>query len=144
MNPGALLEPSLRVMGVSQLALSLLHLAFPRRFGWREELAAVSLLTREIFYVHTFFVCLAVAGMGALCALDPGALLARSRLGAWAAGGGAVFWAARLYIQFFVYSASHWRGRRFESGVHVGFSLLWTAYTAVFGACFAYQRGWLS
>ncbi len=144
MNLLAVLEPTLRVMGVSQVALSLLHLAFPRRFGWRAELAAVSLLTREIFYVHTFFVCLVVAGMGALCAVDPGALLARSRLGAWVAAGGALFWGARLYIQFFVYSASHWRGRRFEFGVHVAFSLLWTFYTVVFGACFASQHGWLN
>ena len=144
MHPAAVLEIVLRVAGVSLLALSLLHFEFPRRFRWREELAAISLLNREIFYVHTFFVCLTVAGMGVICALAPGVLLERTRLGAWVTAGGTLFWAARLYIQFFIYSASHWRGRRFERGVHIAFSLLWTFYTAVFGACFAYQRGWLN
>ena len=143
MSMASFLSPALRVAGFSLVILSLLHLTFPRRFRWREEFAAVSLLNREIFYVHTFFVCLVVAGMGLVCVIDPGSLLIRTRLGQWVAAGGTVFWAARLYIQFFVYSASHWRGRRFECRVHIGFALLWTFYTAVFAACFAHQRQWL-
>lgn len=143
MNTARILEWLLRAAGVSLIGLSLLHFAFPRRFRWREELAAISLLNREIFYVHTFFVCLTVAGMGLLCALAPGALTERTTLGVWVSAGGALFWAARLYIQFFVYSASHWRGRHFERNVHVAFSLLWTFYTGVFALCFSWQRGWL-
>ena len=72
MNTSAVLLGTLRVAGISLLSLSLLHFTFPRRLRWREELAALSLLNREIFYVHTFFVCLVVAMMGALCVLNPG------------------------------------------------------------------------
>ena len=38
---------------------------FPRQFRWREELARLSLLNRQIFLVHTFFIVLVVTMMGA-------------------------------------------------------------------------------
>jgi hypothetical protein len=34
----------------------LLHLAFPRYFRWKEETAGLSLMTRQVLHVHTFFI----------------------------------------------------------------------------------------
>ncbi len=73
----------------------------------------------------------------------PGALMERTSLAGWVPAGAALFCAARLYVQFFVYSASHWRSRRFERNVPIAFSLLWMFYTDVFGLCFAWRREWL-
>lgn len=135
----ALLAPALRLAGAGLFGLALAHLAFPRRFRWREETARMSLLNREIFYVHIAFVCLTVVMMGALSLFAPGALLEPTRLGRWVSAGFAAFWAARLGTQFFGYSAELWRGRPFETFVHVAFSLLWTGLTLLYTLCFLHQ-----
>ncbi len=82
-------------------------------------------------YVHTFFVALVVFLMGVLCVSSAG-LLVTSELGHRISLGLGVFWGLRLFFQFFVYSKELWKGKRFESVVHIGFSLLWVYFTIVF------------
>lgn len=93
----------------------------------------MSLLNGQMFYVHTFFVALTVALMGAICLFGTRALTESTFAGSWICGGFALFWSCRLFCQFFVYSSTLWRGQRFETGVHVLFSLAWTYYTFIFG-----------
>ena len=59
-------EWHLRIAGALQILLALLHLAFPKRFQWKEELARLSPLNRQIFLVHTFFICVVLTLIGAL------------------------------------------------------------------------------
>jgi hypothetical protein len=42
------------------------------------------------------------------------------------------FWVTRLFFQFFIYSAKVWKGKPFETAMHVLFSMLWTYLSAVF------------
>jgi hypothetical protein len=121
----------LEINGALLLALALLHAVFPRRFRWKEELREVSLLTRQILHVHTFFIALAVGLMGLLCLSSADALLATS-LGRRLCAGLFVFWLCRLLVQFFGYSSTLWRGKAFETAVHVVFSLLWLNLAACF------------
>lgn len=129
MNP----ELHLRIAGVLQILLALAHFDFPRRFGWREELAGVSLLARQVFYVHMFFVCVALALFGTLSLLAPDALLERTRLSRLVLGGILLFWLLRLFCQWFVYDARLWRGNAFRTAMHGVFTLLWIYLTAVYG-----------
>ncbi len=126
------LELPLRLGGLALLGLTLLHLVFPRRFQWKTDLAQLTLLNRQIFYVHTLFLCLVLIWMGLLAVLDPGALLTPSPLARWVNAGTAGFWLARLVIQFFGYSAELWRGKRLETFVHYAFSLLWIGLTVLY------------
>jgi hypothetical protein len=121
----------LQLIGVLLVVLALLHSAFGWYFDWRREFAAVSLLNRQMMHVHTFFVAFTVGLMGLLC-LTSAAELVGTQLGRRVALGLAVFWLARLLIQFFGYSASLWRGKRFETIIHVLFTLFWTYLTVVF------------
>ncbi len=129
MNP----ELHLRVAGVLQILLALLHLDFPRRFAWRVELGQLSLLNRQMFHVHTLFVCLVLALFGALSLFAPAALLEPTRLARLVLAGIAVFWLVRLYCQWFVYDSQLWRGKPFEMAMHCLFSLLWGYLVAVYG-----------
>ena len=122
----------LKFAGATLIFLALAHLFFDARFHWREETARMSLLNRQMFYVHTFFVALTVFLMGALCLLGTRALLQPTLAGSWVCGGFAVFWACRLFCQFFVYSSALWRGLRFETAIHVLFALAWAYYTVLF------------
>ena len=44
----------LQIVGTLLMLLGLSHIFFNRFFGWEQELAAVSLLTRRVFIVHNF------------------------------------------------------------------------------------------
>ena len=125
------MEAHLKFIGLLQILLAVVHTVFPRRFEWRSQLAPLNLLNRQLMYVHTFFIALVVFLMGLLC-LSSSAELVATRLGNRIALGLGVFWACRLYVQFFVYSPQLWKGKRFETSVHVIFSILWTYFCAIF------------
>lgn len=125
------MQLQLEFVGALLVVLALLHAGFAWYFDWRREFAVVSLINRQMMYVHTFFVALAVLLMGLLC-LTSAAGLMGTPLGRRVALGLGLFWLARLLIQFFGYSATLWRGKRFETVVHVVFSLLWAYVSAVF------------
>jgi hypothetical protein len=42
------------------ITLALVHVVFPKYFNWRKELVEVSLLNKQLMYVHTFFIALTV------------------------------------------------------------------------------------
>lgn len=121
----------LKAIGFLLIILALLHAAFARYFNWRTDFAPVSLINRQMMYVHTFFVALMVLLMGLLC-LTSAPELVGTPLGRRVALGCGVFWLARLLIQFFGYSPELWRGKRFETGVHIVFIGFWSYLSAVF------------
>jgi hypothetical protein len=121
----------LRAVGALLVVLAAVHVVFPRYFRWSTDLAPLSLINRQLMQVHTFFVALAVGLMGLLSWFEaPG--LVETPLGRRVSAGLAVFWGARWYAQHFVYSSALWRGKAFETAVHVLFTLLWTWVTFVY------------
>jgi hypothetical protein len=129
------MELHLNIAGVLLIALSLMHIVLPRYFRWQEELASVSLITRQIFYVHTFFIAFVVLLIGVLC-LSYSHQLIYDPFGKVISLGFFGFWLARLIFQFFVYSSKLWKGKRFETVIHVIFSALWAYLTTVFLFCY--------
>jgi hypothetical protein len=69
--------------------------------------------------------------MGVLCFTSANELLNTS-FGKRILLGLAIFWAVRLLVQFFGYSSKLWKGRSFETGVHIVFSLFWIYLVIVF------------
>lgn len=134
------LETHFRIAGALQIAIAALHLTFPKRLGWREELPRLSLLNRQIFVVHAIFICLVLVLMGALSLLAPGVLLEPGRLARYVLGGFTAFWALRLAFQWFVYDQRLWRGNRTNTLVHFGATALWLYFTAVYAT--AWSRDW--
>src|SRR5262249_45316420 len=107
---------------------------FPGRFGWKEDCAKLSLLNRQIFFVHAFFITVVVALFGGLSLFYTHLLLRRDELSKIILIGFLFFWGARLFIQFFVYDSSLWRGHRFNTAMHIFFASMWIYYIAVYGA----------
>ena len=133
------MRTSLQIAGVLQLALALAHFWFPRRFGWYEEMQRVSLLTRQVFWVHMGFIMLVLTGFGGLSLFCTEDLLGKSHLARVVLGGLASFWVLRGLCQFFVYRPELWRGSRVNTFGHLGFSLLWTFLAAVYLVAFYRQ-----
>ncbi len=117
--------------GLILVVLALLHAGFPRYFRWDEEATRLSLINRQLLYIHTFFIALTVLLMGLLC-LGSARELAGTALGARISLLLALFWACRAIIQFCGFSPRLWRGKRFETFMHVGFSGFWIYLTLLF------------
>jgi len=126
------MQSLLEIAGALLVALALFHAFLPGHFKWRDELRSVTLLTRQIHYIHTFFIALTLLLTGLLCLAEARELL-HTPLGQKITLGLFVFWLCRLVIQFFGYSPALWKGKRFETAMHLLFSLLWVFFTLVFG-----------
>lgn len=125
------MELHLNIIGVLLILLATVHIIFPTYFGWKKQLKSLSLINRQMMYVHTFFIALTVLLMGILCVTLANELL-YTNLGQKIAVGLALFWSIRMLIQFFGYSSKLWRGKVFELTVHVVFSCFWIYTSAVF------------
>ena len=125
------MEIHLKIIGVILILLALIHLIFPKYFNWEIELKSLSIMNRQMMIVHTFFIGITVFLMGVLC-LTSASELIETKLGKTICLGFGVFWTIRLFIQFFVYSTKLWKGKTFETIVHILFSLLWIYLSFVF------------
>lgn len=128
------LLPHLRSAGVLLALLVVVHAFVPRRLHWREDLASLSLVNRQIFEVHTMFIVLTLSLMSALLLANAPALLEPSSLARALLLGLTIFWSLRLAAQLFYYSPKIWRGDRFNTIAHGLFSALWIYLTATFSA----------
>ncbi|MCS6934769.1 MAG: hypothetical protein NZM35_06445 [Chitinophagales bacterium] len=132
------MEIHFKIIGLTLISLALIHTIFPKYFNWNEDLKSLSLINRQMMKVHTFFIALVVFLMGLLC-LTSSQELTETALGRKISLGIGIFWLLRLFIQLFGYSSALWRGKLFETTVHIVFTLLWTYMSAVFLWAAAYK-----
>lgn len=125
------MELYLKITGVLLIVLSLIHAIFPKYFNWKQELKSLSIINKQLMYVHSFFIALVILLMGVLCLTSANELI-ETTLGKRMSLGLGIFWTTRLFIQFFGYSAIVWKGKTFETTVHVLFSLLWAYLSIIF------------
>lgn len=121
----------LQIIGFLLMILAVIHVIFPVYFKWKTELSSLNLINKQLMYVHTFFVAFMVFLMGLLCVSAYEEIIS-TKLGHKIAFGMFVFWGCRLFFQFFVYSSALWRGKTFETIMHICFSCLWSYLTVIF------------
>jgi len=125
------MELHLKAIGILLVILAVVHGVFPKYFNWQQELNKLSLINKQMMYVHTLFIALTVLLMGLLCVCSSNEL-ANSHLGKHICLGFGIFWAVRLFIQFFGYSSILWKGKTFETIVHIIFVCLWAYLSFIF------------
>ena len=121
--------------GLGQLALALASLAIPRILRWREETAKLRPLTRQVFWTYAAYIFSFHVAFGLLSALAPDWLLDRTPLARAVAGFIAVYWGARLALQFFCFDRSERPpgalGKLAEAALVTLFLCLTVVYSAV-------------
>jgi len=125
------MELYLKITGILLILLAAIHVAFPKYFNWKMELNSLSLINRQLMYVHSFFIAFAILLIGILC-LTSAQELTSTALGKRISLGLGIFWLARLFIQFFGYSSKLWRGKTFETSIHIFFSIFWIYLSTIF------------
>lgn len=125
------MEIHLKIIGYLLIGLALIHIIFPKYFNWEKELNSLSLINRQMMIVHTFFIALTVFLMGLLC-LTSATELIETNFGKNISFGFGIFWTVRLLIQFLYYSTDLWKGKKFETLMHIIFSILWAYLSFIF------------
>lgn len=121
----------LKIVGLLLIILGCIHIIFPKYFKWNNELKHLSLINRQMMRTHTFFIALTVALMGFLCLTSSNELV-ETGLGKKITLGLGLFWSIRLFFQLFIYSSKLWKGKSFETAIHILFVCLWLYISSVF------------
>jgi hypothetical protein len=125
------MEVYLNIAGFLLVALAIIHIGFPQYFEWRKDLGSITLINRQMMYIHTFFIGFVVLLMGLLCLISSKEII-ETVLGKKIALGFGIFWTLRLFIQFVGYSSKLWKGKVFETVMHVVFTMIWIYLSVVF------------
>lgn len=121
----------IKIIGYLLIVLACIHTIFPKYFHWEKELKSLSLMNRQMMTTHTFFIALTVFLMGLLCLTSTTELI-ETTLGKKISLGLGIFWSIRMLFQFFVYSSRLWKDKKFETFVHILFSIQWIYFSTIF------------
>lgn len=99
------LQSLIVISGVLHFGTLLASAAVPQVLDWRRELGKLDRLSRQLIWVHGLFIVLVIIGFGTLTFFWPAELASHTPLARAVCGFIALFWGARLGIQFFVFDA---------------------------------------
>ena len=127
------LELLLRAAGVLHFTILIASALVPRIFDWPRELALLSPFLRRLFWVYGVFIVLTIIGFGTITLLNAPALAGSSPLARMMCGFIAVFWLARLAVQFFVFDPRPYLTHWFLTAGYHGLTLVFLFLVAVYG-----------
>ncbi len=111
--------------GIGQLALVCASPMIPRLLHWKEEVAKLRRLTRNVVTTYAFYVLGTNLAFGLLSTLKPEWLLDGSALARSVAGFISLYWGVRLILQFAYYD-------RKDAPAGVGFRMAEAALVTLF------------
>jgi hypothetical protein len=96
----------IRVGGVLHLGILIASALVPGALEWKKELQQLRPLSRQLIWVHGAFIVLTIIGFGVISLIAPAELASGTTLARAVSAFVAVFWLARLGVQFFVFDAT--------------------------------------
>jgi hypothetical protein len=105
----------------------------PRVLDWRANLAALQPFLRRLFWVYGCFIVLVIISFGVLTLFHTDELASGASLPRSVCAMIAIFWLARLGVQFFVFDARPFLTTTFLRLGYNGLTLLFTALVFIYG-----------
>lgn len=131
-----LLKLLLVVAAIGQLFVAALNLRLEKILGWKEDLAALPPLMREVFVVHKWFISITLIIFSLFTLRFSGELISGEEVAArWIAGSIAAFWTIRAVIQWCYYGKQHWKGKLRETTVHWILTIVYGGWSLLYGWC---------
>jgi len=100
----------------------------PGVLGWRRHLAALPALLRQLFWVYGSFIVLVIISFGTISLAHPSELASGEPLARAICAMIAIFWSARLVVQWCVFDATPFLTKAF---LKVGYHTLTLAFIAL-------------
>jgi hypothetical protein len=120
------------IAGIAHFGILIASALVPQVLDWRSSLAKLDPLLRQLIWVHGAFIVLVIVAFGALSLVYAGELASGDPLSRGVAAFVAIFWGARLAVQFFVFDAKpHLRSIWLRVGYH-GLTVVFAFIAAVF------------
>jgi hypothetical protein len=130
-----ILKICLILAATGQLSVAILNLSLVRIMGWKEDLARLPLLIREVFNIHVLFISVTLTIFAALTFRFAVEMSTGSApIYRWVACSIGLFWAIRGVLQVTHYSSSHWRGIPSRTAVHFILLTVYPSFAAVYFA----------
>lgn len=106
----------------------------PRVLDWRTNFVALHPFLRRLFWVYGCFIVMVIISFGVLTLVHVNELVSGTALARSVCAMIAIFWLARLGVQFFVFDARPFLTTTFlQLGYH-GLTLLFTALVLIYGS----------
>jgi hypothetical protein len=105
----------------------------PRILDWRANLASLHPFLRRLFWVYGSFIVLVIISFGTLTLLYADELASTVPLARSICAMIAVFWLARLLVQFFVFDPRPFLTTMFRRVGYHGLTLLFSALVFIYG-----------
>jgi len=135
------MEVLVRLAGIAQLALCVASVFLPRALHFRDGLRSAPPLMRHMFWTYAGYIFAINLAIGLLSTLSPRLLLDGSMLAALVASFIAVYWGARMIIQFISFGLDAAEtGAPYYRFADAGLKLLFTGLTVVY--CLAAWCDW--
>ena len=110
----------------------------PRMLDWRTNLGALHPFLRRLFWVYGVFIVLVIISFGTLTLIRADELASATPLARSVCAMIAIFWLARLGVQFFVFDARPFLTTAFRRVGYHGLTFLFSALVFIYG-CVAFN-----
>jgi len=119
--------------GVLHFVILIASALTPRLLDWRTNLATLHSFLRRLFWVYGCFIVLIIISFGMLTLLRADELASTSPLARAVCAMIAIFWLARLAVQFLVFDALPFLTTAFRRTGYHGLTFLFSALVFIYG-----------
>lgn len=114
------IQTLLQIAALLQASVALLNLGLIHILKWKPDLERMSLLVREVFQIHVWFISITLFIFAALTwRFAPELSTGSMEIYRWLAVAIGIFWGIRAVLQFTWYSSSHWKGQAGRTIIHI-------------------------
>lgn len=139
----SLLEFLIYWSGVGHIVLSLASLAIPKFLKWKEELAPLQKLLRQMFWTYAGYILVINFCFGLVSVFGVIELLNSSFLAKCVTSFIAVYWFARVLIQFLYFDKTNAPKGWFFTLGEIGLVGLFVIFTVVYALAFLFNCSWI-
>ncbi len=137
----AWMQTAIVAAGVGQLIVALGSLRIPFVLRWREDVASLRPLTRQVFWTYAGYIWATNVSFGVVSLIGSAWLLDGSPLAAAVTGFVTLYWLARIVIQFTYFDRSDAPSGALFVVAEIGLVAMFVAFTAVYGYAVVLNSG---
>jgi len=137
------LKTLLFLSGVAHLLLGTASLIIPKLLQWNKELNRLPLLLKQLFWTYAAYILVINCCFGLVSVFGTAELLDHSFLAKCMTFFIAIYWFARVLIQFFYFDTSQApQGFWYKSG-EMALVVLFISFTGIYFLAFLYNHTWI-